>query len=146
MSMNVIGKAMIGAHVRLYQATGGRVGANVFGGHVLLLTTTGAKSGKARTVPVMYFDVRGKRVVVASYAGKPEDPAWFKNLSAHPEVEVQVEGRKYRARARALEGEERAACYREVVQQSARFAEYEKKAVTRQIPVVELVEVGGATA
>jgi deazaflavin-dependent oxidoreductase (nitroreductase family) len=142
--MNLIGKAMIGAHVRLYQATGGRFGANAFGGRVLLLTTTGAKSGKPRTVPVMYFDVRGKRVVVASYAGRPEDPAWFKNLSRNPEVQVQVDGRKYRARARIVEGEERAACYREVVAQSARFGEYEKKATTRQIPVVELVEAGAS--
>jgi deazaflavin-dependent oxidoreductase (nitroreductase family) len=142
--MNVIGRAMIGAHVRLYQATGGRFGANAFGGHVLLLTTTGAKSGKARTVPVMYFDVRGRRVVVASYAGRPEDPAWFKNLSRHPEVQVQVEGRKYRARARIVEGDERAACYREVVALSPRFGEYETKAGARQIPVVELVEIGAA--
>jgi deazaflavin-dependent oxidoreductase (nitroreductase family) len=142
--MNLIQKAFIGAHVRLYRATHGRVGANVFGGRVLLLTTTGAKSGLPRTVPVMYFDCAGKRVVVASYAGGPADPAWFKNLSRDGNVEVQVEGRKYRARARILEGEERASCYRQVAAQSPRFGEYERKAGMREIPVVELLAVGAS--
>jgi deazaflavin-dependent oxidoreductase (nitroreductase family) len=142
--MNLIGKAFIGAHVRLYRATAGRMGAHAFGGSILLLTTTGAKSGQARTVPVMYFDCGGKRVVVASNGGGAAHPAWFNNLSRTPAVEVQVEGRSYRARARILEGEERERCYRQVVAEAPRFGDYERKAGARQIPVVELVEAGAA--
>jgi deazaflavin-dependent oxidoreductase (nitroreductase family) len=142
--MNPVGKLFIAAHVRLYRATHGRVGASMGGGRVLLLTTTGNKSGQPRTVPVMYFESDGKRVVVASNAGAASDPAWFKNLRQNPDVTVEVGDRRYRARARVVEGEERARIYRQVAAEASRFADYERRAGTRLIPVVELVEIGAA--
>ena len=138
--MNAIGRMFIGAHVRLYRATNGKIGSSMMGGHMLLLTTTGSKTGKERTVPVMYFEHEGKRFVIASNNGAPIHPAWFNNLKAKPEVGVQVRERKYTAHAEAISGDERAKVWKHVVATMPRFGEYEKKAAGREIPVVQLRE------
>ena len=139
MKMNPLFKMFVGTHVALYRLTGGKLGGGMFGGRVLLLTTTGNKSGKERTVPVMYFDHQGKRVVVASFGGAPVHPAWFKNMQAKPEATVQVGREKYRARPVVLGGEERASVWKQVVTAMPQFAGYDEKvAGRREIPVVAL--------
>lgn len=65
--------------------TGGRLGM----GLVLptaLLETRGAKSGARRRNVVIYFHDGERATIVASKAGAPENPAWFHNLRADPEV------------------------------------------------------------
>ena len=131
-------KMFVATHVAIFRATGGRIGSSMQGGKVLLLTTTGNRSGKQRTVPVMQFDDDGRRYVVASFAGSPEHPAWFKNLQKTPEVGVEVRGERYRARAEVVSAEERARLWQKIVAQAPNFAEYEKKTQGRQIPIVEL--------
>jgi proline iminopeptidase len=128
----------VAAHVALFRATKGAVGASMRGQKVLLLTTTGNKSGKARTVPVMQFDDDGRRYVIGSAGGSPEDPAWIKNLRKTPEVAVEVRGQKYKARAQLLSGEDRKRIWDKVVAVAPGFDEYQKKAPNREIPVVEL--------
>lgn len=134
-------KMFVATHVALFRATGGRIGASMRGGKVLLLTTTGHKSGKARTVPVMQLDDGGRRFVIASYAGSPENPAWFKNLRARPEVAVETRGERYQARAEVLSGDDRATMWKKLVAVAPDFAAYEKKAGGREIPIVELKPV-----
>lgn len=80
----------MGLAVGLYRRSGGRSGGSVAGAPVLLLTTTGRRSGKALTRPLGYFELEGVRYVVASNNGSPADPAWYRNLLAHPEVTVEV--------------------------------------------------------
>src|SRR5262245_9313187 len=138
--MNPLFKMMTATNVALFRLTGGRIGGSMGNGKVLLLTTTGNKSGKPRTVPVMYFDFDGKRYVVGSMGGAPQDPAWIKNLRKTPEVDVEVRGEKYRARASILPSDVRAGVFDKVKQQASNFAQYEKRAGDkREIPVVELV-------
>ena len=73
----------------------------------LLLTTTGRKSGKQLTMPLIY-GVDGKDyVIVASKGGAPEHPAWYLNLQANPQVDLQVADKKCRAVAQTATGEER---------------------------------------
>src|SRR5437867_6050855 len=87
-------------HVGLYRLTSERIGGRMRGGTILLLTTTGRKTGKARTVPVMYFlDDDGNPVVTASKAGLPENPAWFENLKVNPRVTYQIGGERKIAQA-----------------------------------------------
>ncbi len=131
-------KMFVATHVALFRATGGRIGSAMRGGKVLLLTTKGRKSGKSRTVPVMQFDDGGRRFVIASAAGNPDHPAWFKNLQAEPEVGVELRGERYQARAHILSTEERAPIWKKVTAVAPDFAAYEKKAAGREIPVVEL--------
>jgi len=143
--MNPIVKLFLGANVLLFRATDGKIGSSMFGGKVLLLTTKGSKSGKDRTVPVMYFDDGTRRVVIASAGGSPAHPAWYKNLSRSPEVTVEEKGRRYRARAEVVTGDERARIWGKVVTEQPRFAEYATKTQGREIPVVVLSEAAQAT-
>lgn len=139
--MNPIFKLFLRANVFLFRATGGRIGSSMFGGHVLLLTTRGSRSGKERTVPVMYFYDGANRVVVASAGGNAAHPAWYRNLNRHPAVTVEVKGRRYPARAETATGSDRARIWKQVIKEQPRFAEYEQKAKGREIPIVMLNEI-----
>src|SRR5688500_2838381 len=79
-------------HVRVYRETGGKVGYHwKRGSEILLLTTTGRKSGEKRTMALIFREVDGAYVIVASKGGHPVHPAWFKNMQANPgEIEIQV--------------------------------------------------------
>lgn len=74
---------------------------------IVLLTTTGAKTGQPRTTPVMYIREGERLLVVASNAGAPKHPAWFRNLAAHPSLTVEIGTETFEARAVVLEGAER---------------------------------------
>lgn len=139
--MSLMFKIAAATHVALFRATGGRIGRTMRGGQVLLLTTTGNKTGKPRTVPVMQFDDEGRRFVIASAAGSPQHPAWFKNLQKTPTATVELPDERYTARAEVLSGDERARIWKKVVERAPGFAAYEKKAAGREIPVVELKRV-----
>jgi len=136
--MSILFKIVSAAHIGLFHLTGGRVGSTMRGQRILLLTTTGSRSGEPRTVPVMQFEFDGKRYVVGSAGGSPQDPAWIKNLRKTPEVQVELRGEKYRARASILTGEARSEVFEKITQRAPMFARYEKRAAGREIPVVQL--------
>ena len=94
-------------HQFLYRRTGGRVGARMGGAPALLLTTNGRKSGEPRTCALSYLKDGDRLVVVASKGGSDRVPAWFLNLSADPEVSVQVGRNRWSARARVASTDER---------------------------------------
>jgi len=77
-------------------------------------------------------------LVAASKAGAPDNPAWFHNLQAHPDVSIEVPGEGTVAvRARVLEGAERDSGWAQFTAAAPGFKEYETK-TTRVIPVVAL--------
>ncbi len=120
-----------------FRANGGKVGGNFEGAPLLLLHTTGAKSGKERVSPMMYRADGDKMYVFASYAGRPENPAWYHNLVAHPQVTVEVGTETFPATATTVTGTERDEIYAAHAAIFPGFAEYEQK-TSRVIPVVEL--------
>src|SRR3954463_407756 len=93
-------------HVARYRATDGEEGHEWQGTQTLLLTTTGRKSGEERTHPLIYMPHGEDHVVVASKGGWPNHPAWYLNLTENPDVEVQVKGDRFKARARTASPEE----------------------------------------
>jgi deazaflavin-dependent oxidoreductase (nitroreductase family) len=104
---------------------------------LLLLTTRGARTGKPRTVPMM-FHRHGDRVfVIASADAAPRDPQWYRNLVAEPQVQVELADEAYPAVAAPLEGAEREDMWAEIKRLYPFFADHETK-VDREIPVVEL--------
>jgi deazaflavin-dependent oxidoreductase (nitroreductase family) len=135
--VNPLLKLFVKGHVWLYQSSGGRRGSTMQGQKVLLLTTVGNKSGQSRTVPVVAFLDGGQTYVIASMGGAPQDPAWYKNLRANPDVGVQVGAEKWRARAVVEEGAERDRLWKALVEQMPNFGKYQEK-TTRVIPVVRL--------
>jgi deazaflavin-dependent oxidoreductase (nitroreductase family) len=135
--MNPLMKAFVAGHVGLFRLTGGRIGGKIGTLPVVLLTTTGRKTGKARTVPVGSFDDQGDVVVVASFAGSPQHPAWFNNLAANPNVTAQLGATPFSARAEIVTGADRERLWKKIVATAPNFGDYQKK-TTREIPVVRL--------
>lgn len=129
-------------HRRLYTWTNGGIGANtsLSGMPTLLLTTTGRKSGLPRTVPLPYFPHPEGYVVVASYAGGPNNPAWYDNLVVQPQVELQLRARRVRAIASAAGPSERPELWSNVTSIAPMYADYARIA-PREIPLVVLREV-----
>ena len=85
-TMNVI-------HKTLLTISFGTIGQKVGGMPVLKLTTTGRKSGAARTVMLTSpIQVGDAIVIVASKGGEDTHPAWYLNLLAKPEVQVEWKG------------------------------------------------------
>ena len=125
-------------HVRRYQETDGEVG-HVWkeGSTILLLTTTGRKTGEHRTTPLIYGLEGGNPVIVASKGGAPEHPGWYRNLAKTPEVEVQILGDTFAARARVAEGEERERLWRMMNGIWRYYDDYQTR-TDREIPVVVL--------
>jgi deazaflavin-dependent oxidoreductase (nitroreductase family) len=120
-----------------FRGNGGRVGGAFEGAPLLLLHTVGAKSGKERVNPVMYQAMGESYAVFASKGGAPENPAWYHNLLANPDVTIEVGTALVPVTARAAEGEERELIWQRQKSDYPGFAEYEEK-TTREIPVVIL--------
>lgn len=124
-------------HRLVYRASGGRLGARLGGNPMLLLTTTGRKSGQPRTTPLLYVPDGPRWLVVASNAGDDRPPAWWLNLVANAEAEIQVGPDHHRVRAHTAGPEEREELWPRVLAAYAEYAEYEKR-TARPIPLVVL--------
>jgi deazaflavin-dependent oxidoreductase (nitroreductase family) len=124
-------------HVDRYLATGGEEGHDWQGTQTLILETTGRKSGKQRLTPLIYGRHGNDYLVVASKGGTPENPDWYHNLAANPEVEIQVKGEKMRARARTATPDEKAELWSIMTKEWPDYDEYQTK-TDRDIPVVVL--------
>lgn len=121
-----------------FRANGGKVGGRFEGAPLLLLHHRGAKSGRERVNPVMYQRVGDAVAIFASKGGAPTNPDWYHNLRAHPEVSVEVGSETYPVVARVAAGEERERIWEAQKAAFPGFAEYERQAAGRQIPVVVL--------
>jgi deazaflavin-dependent oxidoreductase (nitroreductase family) len=123
-------------HLRRYLATDGVDGyLTPTGIPNLILTTTGRRSGKPYSTPLYYGEHDGRYILVASYAGSDKHPKWYLNLVAHPEVELQIRGERFAARARTASAEEKPALWAVMTQMYPRFAEFQDS-TEREIPVV----------
>lgn len=132
-------------HVDRYRASNGADGHIWTGfdgtGHFpcLLLTTTGRKSGEARTTPLIYGMDGDSYMVIASQGGRPDHPAWYRNILANPDVELQVEAEAFAATARTADAAERARLWPVMAGIYPPYDEYqEKAAASREIPLVIL--------
>ena len=121
-------------NVWVYRLTRGRLMGTFQGKEVCLLSMTGARSGKPRTVPLMYVPDGDNVIVVASQGGAPRSPVWHKNLIAHPDVEVQYKGLKRKLRARRVDDDEKARLWPVCLEHYPSFGEYQSR-TERNIPV-----------
>ena len=113
-------------------------GASVGDRPLLLLTTRGRRSGEPRTSPVMYVRDGDRLMVIASNNGATEDPQWYRNLIAEPDVTVELPGETFPARAIPLSGEDYDRQWARICEQFPFFVEHQQRAGARRIPVVEL--------
>jgi deazaflavin-dependent oxidoreductase (nitroreductase family) len=131
-------RRLMAGHTVIYRATGGLIGHRFPGTPpMLLLDHVGAKSAVKRTTPLVYVEDDPNVIVVASKGGHPRHPAWYHNLLANPDTEVQI-GRARRAvHARVAAAEERDRLWPKAV---ATYTGYEgyKQRTEREIPLVIL--------
>ncbi len=125
-----------------FRDNGGKVGGTFEGAPVVLVHHTGAKSGVERVTPLMYRPDGDRVVIFASKAGAPDHPAWFHNLVANPETTIEIGDESGVAvRAVVLEGDDRERIWSAQMADVPQFAEYEKSAAGRVIPVVALERI-----
>ncbi len=123
--------------IQEFRANGGKVGGPFEGASMLILHTTGAKSGRELVTPLVCH-VEGDRLLIyASKGGADDNPAWYHNLVANPDVTVERGTETLPMRATVITGEERDRLYAEQVVRAPGFGEYQAK-TARIIPVVAL--------
>ncbi|WP_020105978.1 nitroreductase family deazaflavin-dependent oxidoreductase [Nocardia sp. 348MFTsu5.1] len=129
-------------NTRVYKMSGGRFASKwrVAAGFkkpvpIVLLTTIGRKSGKARTVPLIYLRDGTDVVVVASQGGLASNPAWYLNLTANPDVTIQEGATTTVMRAREATDLERQRLWPQLVELYADFDTY-RGWTDRKIPVI----------
>ncbi len=103
----------------------------------LFLHSVGRTSGEPRRNGLYYLEDGPNLVVVASNAGDDRDPAWWRNLQAHPEAEVEIGATRRPVRARQATPEETGPLFERFVAAIPTYDEYRRK-VARPIPVVIL--------
>ena len=125
------------------RANGGVPTSGPFAGRkLLILTTKGAKSGQPRTAVLAYRNDGDAWSISASKGGSPDDPAWLRNLEAHPDdVTIEVNNDVVRVRPRIeTMGPERDRLWEAHVDEMPGFGEYPKK-TDRVIPMIVLERV-----
>ncbi|WP_028923672.1 nitroreductase family deazaflavin-dependent oxidoreductase [Pseudonocardia acaciae] len=127
----------VNEHIQRYLATNGADGHDWNGYPTLLLTTIGRRSGTPRRTALIYGRDGENYLLVASQGGLPEHPLWYRNLTANPEVQLQVGPEKFTARARTATPEEKPALWRTMVGVYPPYEEYQGR-TDRDIPVVIL--------
>jgi deazaflavin-dependent oxidoreductase (nitroreductase family) len=124
------------SHRAVLRLTGGRFPHRGKGMQFLELHTIGRKTGKRRSTLLAAPICEEQRVVlVASKGGYPDDPIWYKNLVANPDVELTIEGRTQGMRARTADADEKAELWQAVVAVNNGYAGYQRR-TEREIPVV----------
>lgn len=124
----------------VYRLSGGRFGNSIPGtdAPIILVHTVGAKSGKHRVQPLIGLRDGERWVIVASKGGTNKHPAWFHNLKANPETEIEVGREHIEVTARVVEGAERSELWPKLVEIYPPYDEYQEFAGERRIPVLSL--------
>lgn len=124
-----------------FRANAGSVGGMLEGVDMLLLHTVGAKSGAPRVNPLRYrqlTDDGGAPWAVFGSGGGTSHPAWVHNLLANSDTTVELGAETIEVRARIAAGEERERIWSAQKAGEPMFAEFERAAGHRTIPVVIL--------
>jgi proline iminopeptidase len=125
-------------HVKAYLETDGEVGHEWKNGtSTLILTTKGRKSGEERQNALIYGMAGDNPMIVASRGGSPQHPAWYLNLRDNPQVQVQIRGDKFDARARDATPEERPELWERMAEIWPDYNAYQER-TDREIPLVIL--------
>jgi deazaflavin-dependent oxidoreductase (nitroreductase family) len=107
---------------------------------MLTMTAVGRSSGEPRAVHLACLEDGKDFLVIASAMGQQKHPAWRYNIEANPEVQVQVSGESFTARAAALTDDEKDAVWDDVRKAIPQMNVYEKR-TDRNIRVFRLSRV-----
>jgi len=111
--------------------------SEILGWNIIQLTTTGAKSGEPRTMPIIALFDGEKIILVASNFGRKHNPAWYYNLKAYPECEVEWKGKAGTYQARETSADQYDKYWQLAVSYYQGYEKYKERA-GRRIPVMLL--------
>ena len=121
-------------NVLVYKLTSGRLMGGFTGRDVMLVSMTGAKTGKTRTIPLMYVPYKDGVILVGSQGGAPKSPVWVRSVEKNPDVVVQYKGEKMQLRARRADDAEKAEVWPVCVEYYREYEDYQQR-TERNIPV-----------
>jgi deazaflavin-dependent oxidoreductase (nitroreductase family) len=122
----------------LFRASNGRfTSMGPPGMPMLTMTAIGRNSGRSRSVHLACLEHEGDFLVVASAMGQQKHPAWRYNIEANPEVELQMRGERFTARARVLSDREKQEIWDDVRRAIPQMNVYQKR-TDRNIRVFRL--------
>ena len=132
-------------HLDSYLSSGGTQGhildLSSVGGHPLtthcLIKVVGRTSGKPYVRPLIYGNVGGEVVIVASKGGADTDPQWYLNIRKSETIGVQIATQAFEATWREPESEERHQVWAYMTHLFPPYLGYQTS-TTRHIPVVML--------
>jgi deazaflavin-dependent oxidoreductase (nitroreductase family) len=107
---------------------------------MLLLHVKGRRTGRERTVPLVYLPDGDRYVIIASKGGAPKDPHWYHNLMAAQDTQIEVGTQTIPVKAVEITGPEREALYARQAEIMPAFTGYQERA-GRTIPVIALEPV-----
>ena len=122
-------------HIRVYEETDGAEGYIWNGAPCAILTTTGRKSGEQRKSALIFGQDGDDYLLIASQGGSPKHPMWFLNLRDNPDVELQVKGDKFRARAHIATPDEKPRLWKIMTKGWPSYDTYQTR-TERDIPLV----------
>jgi deazaflavin-dependent oxidoreductase (nitroreductase family) len=124
------------------RAHDGAVTSGPLKGHpLLIMTSTGAQTGESRRAILTWSRDGDAYVVAGTAGGSRNDPAWLKNLKAHPNVTIETGNRTFRARASIVDASERTQLWERHIAALPHFAAYPEQ-TGRVIPLVRLTPTG----
>lgn len=128
----------------LFRATKGRttVPGLLAGLPVIMLTTTGARTGKARTMPLLGVPIGDDLAVVGSNFGQKPTPGWVHNLEADPSAVVAYRDRSVAVAARRADADETNEVFERAGSIYPGYAKYRHRADHREIRVFVLAPAG----
>ena len=135
-------------HAWLLRHSGGRLRRSrlfALGQPVASLTTIGRSSGRPRSTVVAYFEDGEDLIVAAGNLGNERDPAWSRNLEAHPRATVVAAGRRFEVRAGRAQGADAQALWAGWVARQPSADSFGRIA-GRPIPIFRLTPIGRASA
>ena len=118
----------------VYRMSGGRLMGQFASRDICVVRMTGARSGTQRDIPLMYVPNGTGVILVASLGGAPNNPSWYHNLVAHPDIEVTVKGETRKLRARIASKDEKAALWPRCVAAYPPYQTYQDRS-PRDIPL-----------
>lgn len=130
-------KAVTRLNTALYRRSGGRIGGRFDRAPVLILHHRGRRSGAPRESPLVHLPDGERWVIVASFGGNPQNPAWVHNLRAAPDTAIEVGARRVAVRAREVAGDERARLWPRLLEIWPAWEDYQRR-TERRFPVFVL--------
>jgi deazaflavin-dependent oxidoreductase (nitroreductase family) len=124
----------------LHRASGGRhtVASLLTGIPVIMLTTTGARTGNARSTPLIGIPMEDHLATIGSNYGTRSTPGWVYNLEANPGAVVAYRDRRVAVMARRATDHETNRAFDAAAAIYAAFPAYRNRAAHREIRVFVL--------